>query len=125
MPRNPPPKDNRWQKGQSGNPSGKPKGIYTRDEIRAVVSRAYRMTKADLKRVIEDPESTMLEIHVASIMAQGVKKGEFYSFDGLMNRTVGKVKDELEVTALKPFVITKSDGSQVVCGAEVEKKETE
>lgn len=123
MPRNPPPKEHRWQKGQSGNPSGKPKGIYTRDEIQAIVSRCYRMTKADLKRVIEDPESTMLEIHVASIMATGVKKGEFYSFDGLMNRTIGKVKDELEVTTPKPFIVHKSDGSQIVCGAEVEKEE--
>lgn len=123
MARNPPPKEHRWQKGQSGNPSGKPKGIYTRDEIQAVVSRCYRMTKADLKRVIEDPESTMLEIHVASIMATGVKKGDFYPFDGLMNRTIGKVKDELEVTTPTPFIIHKSDGSQIVCGSEVKKEE--
>lgn len=114
-----------FKPGQSGNPSGKPKGIYTRDEIQAVVSRCYRMTKNQLKAIIESPDSTMLEIHVASIMATGVKKGDFYPFDGLMNRTIGKVKDELEVSTLKPFIVTKLDGTQILCGSEVEKEKDE
>lgn len=112
-----------WPKGQSGNVSGRPKGIYSRDEIQAVVSKMYRMKVAEVNDILSSPESTMLEIHVANIMIKGSDDGSFQSFDGLMNRTIGKVQDKLQVTVPKPFIIKRSDGSEVVCGAELPKDE--
>jgi hypothetical protein len=55
------------------------------------------MTRAQLKEIIEDPKSEIVDIHIASIMAQGVKKGDFSSLASLLDRSVGKVKDISEV----------------------------
>ena len=86
-----------FQKGQSGNPSGRPRNLLTRTEIEAKISKCYRMTRAQLKEIIEDPKSEIVDIHIASIMAQGVKKGDFSSLASLLDRSVGKVKDISEV----------------------------
>jgi len=86
-----------FKPGQSGNPSGRKKGLITKSEIEELVSRCFIMTKIELKELIDNPSSKMMELYVASIIANGMKKGELYSFDGLLNRVIGKVKDEIAV----------------------------
>lgn len=86
-----------FKPGQSGNPSGKKKGNLTKAEIEDFVSKCYRMNRSQLKDIIEDPKSEIIQIHIASIMAQGVKKGDFSSLNALLDRSVGKVKDVSEV----------------------------
>ena len=85
-----------FKPGQSGNPSGRRKGNITKNEVEDLVSRCFTMTKAELKEIIESPKSRIIDIHVASIIAQGIKKGDLYSLNGLLDRTIGKVKDVVE-----------------------------
>jgi len=86
-----------FKPGQSGNISGRKKGLLSKSEVEDLVSRCFNMTKVELKELIDNPKSKMIELHVASIIANGMKKGELYSFDGLLNRVIGKVKDEIAV----------------------------
>ena len=48
----------------------------TADEINRTIAKYARMTKAALNAAIQDPETPIYEIHIASILAQGTKAGD-------------------------------------------------
>lgn len=80
-------------KGQSGNPSGRPKGLLTRAKVEATLGRFSSLTRAQLQEVVQDPASTMLEIMVASVMARAAKDGDASRLAFLLDRSIGKIKD--------------------------------
>lgn len=86
-----------WKPGQSGNPSGRPKGKLTRDEVEAIMARFTRLSREELQIVVQNPKSTMLEIMVASVMAKAAKDGDCARLNFLLDRSIGKVKDIQEV----------------------------
>ena len=86
-----------WVKGQSGNPAGKPKQLLTVDNVSALFGRFATMTREKLQAVAQNPDSTMIEIMVASIMAKAAKDGDYSRMAFLLDRTIGKVKDVAEV----------------------------
>jgi uncharacterized protein YjbJ (UPF0337 family) len=93
----------RFKPGQSGNKSGKPKGLLTRDKVNGTISNLYAMSKEQLRQIIESPKSTMLQIHIASIIANGTKKGCTHALEGLLQRSIGRIKDEAEIDILGEF----------------------
>ena len=93
-----------WKKGQSGNPLG---GQLHDAEIRAI----KKLTKEELKelgaivlknnldelmKIQDDPNASVLKVLVASVCVKAIKKGDMYSLDVLLNRLIGKVKEEIE-----------------------------
>ena len=106
-----PPDHVKWKPGQSGNPSGRPKGILTSDQVRALIGRFWGMTREQLHVVVQDQKSSMGEIMVASIMAKCAKDGDYTRLDGLLNRTIGKVKEQVEVTSKPSLRLLNPDGS--------------
>ncbi len=113
-----PPVDKQWKPGQSGNPSGVRKGKLTRDEVETIMAKFARHSREQLQAVVQNPKTPMLEIMVASVMAKAAKDGDYSRLDFLLNRSIGKVKDMLEVSQPKPFVVTRASGEQLVLGAE-------
>lgn len=87
----------RIKKGQVLNPGGRPKGLLTADTIKALMGRFCHLTKNQLADIIQGPDSTMLEIMVAAVMAKAAKDGDYSRLSFLLDRTVGKVKDISEV----------------------------
>ncbi len=85
-----------WKPGQSGNPSGKPKGLLTKDQVMSVLGKFSALTKTELQEVLQNPKSTMLEIMVASVMVKAAQTGDSARLDFLWNRSIGKVKEEIE-----------------------------
>lgn len=120
-----------FKKGQSGNPGGRPKlpgdvkeaRNLTNAEVIRVLSAFLQLSPQDLREKMNAPDVTMLEGLIGSIMLKGIKEGSPAHLSFLFDRTVGKVKDQLEVTTPTPFIVQRSDGSQVVMGSEVKKKE--
>ena len=116
----PPPKRNisglrPFVKGQSGNPSGRPKGIVRRDEVQALMGRFWIMDVKDIEAYLAKPGVTAGERLVASIVVSAIKTGDAAKAEWLLSRLVGKVKEEVEIAA-KPFIAEYRDGTAEVMG---------
>lgn len=105
-----------FKPGQSGNPAGKPKGLLTRDQVEKLLATLWGLGTDGLQKVIENPKSTVGEVMTARVMAKCIEDGDYSRLDFLLNRTIGKVKDQLEVSTVKPFVVENLDGTQTVMG---------
>ncbi len=74
------------------------------------------MPKNDLQVILKSPNIPMMELMVASIVAKAATGGDHLRLDFILNRIIGKVKDKIEVTAVKPYVINNLDGTKTVLG---------
>lgn len=92
--RKPPPEHTRWKPGQSGNKSGKPKQLLTKDKVKGVLGKFSDMTRDQIQDVITNPKSTMLEIMVASIIVKAAKDGDFSRLNFILDRSIGRVAAE-------------------------------
>lgn len=117
-----------FQPGQSGNPNGrKPlppdlKGIkkITTDELQRQIAKFAGMTKQEISDHLRDPEATMLDIMIGTVMVKAAKDGDHSRFNFLLDRTIGRVKESLEVTVPQPYVIRRpSTGEEVVLGSQI------
>ena len=94
----------RFKPGVSGNPAGKPivspevlrMQRMTRDELASCASWLVKGNKEDLKKIVEDPSSSILSIMVASLAMNAIKKGNFQTFNAILDRVVGKPKEMAE-----------------------------
>jgi hypothetical protein len=88
----------RWVKGQSGNPSGKRKlpadlrkvADYTLDEIKRIFAKYGRMTAAELRKAIADPNLDAMHLMIAATYAHAIKTGDYSRAAFLIDRLVGK-----------------------------------
>jgi len=82
-----------YVKGQSGNRSGRPKGLLTKDKVSKIISQFSMMTPLEIRKVAEDQDSTMIEIMIASIIMQICKSGDPSRLNFLFERSpVGALK---------------------------------
>ncbi len=89
----------KFQKGVSGNPSGRPKlpddlreiDEITNQEVKRIVAKFSRMTKSEIEIAIRDPEIPMMHLTVASIFIQSAKHGDYGRLSFLLDRSLGKV----------------------------------
>lgn len=91
-------KEFQFKKGQSGNPSGKPKVVFTAEELRKRIAKALSFNKEQLAEILHDKKSTSLDLVLASVIAKAIKDGDINKMEYLFNRSIGKVKDTLDVT---------------------------
>jgi hypothetical protein len=83
-----------YQKGESGNRSGRPKELLTKDRVSKIISEFSSMNPEEIRAVAENPESTMIELMIASIVMQVVKSGDVGRLNFLFERSpVGRFKD--------------------------------
>lgn len=67
-------------------------------DVEMSLTNHLRMTRDQIATVIKDPESKMLDILVASIIAKAVQTGDQQRLDFILNRTIGKVSDHIEIS---------------------------
>jgi hypothetical protein len=97
---------------------------FTSGEVQRVLTEFMHMTPTELAERLTSGDATMLEGFIGSIMQRGIKDGCPTRLNFLFERTIGKVKDQLEVSLPKPFVITDVDGNpKATLGSKVEKEE--
>lgn len=108
----------RWQKGESGNPNGRPRkwisqlkeSGYKQSEINDCILVMLSMTLDELAEVYKNPKATIMEKTVANALKKSLEKGSLYSIDTLLNRAVGKPKESIDHTtngeALKEIQVT-------------------
>ena len=103
---NPIPNNKPFEKGQSGNPNGRPRKYvttlaangYKRSEINDTIQAMMAMTMDELKTVYENPKATILEKTIAGAMRKSLEKGTLYSLETLLSRVYGLPKQELAAT---------------------------
>lgn len=95
-----------WEKGESGNPKGRPKkpvlqmkvAGYKLAEINDTIQAMCSMTAQQLREIWENPNSTILEKTIASALRKGIEKGNLDSVETLLNRVYGKPNEKLDIT---------------------------
>jgi hypothetical protein len=114
-----------FKPGQSGNPSGeKPSKEklelrrLTRDELVALIRKTAFMPRVDLDDRMNDPSLPLLEVCILRIFDKVIQTGDHSGIEWLMSRSIGKVKEEMDVTHNDGVTIVKriSDGSELIMG---------
>ncbi len=91
-----PPIHSRFKPGQSGNPSGKPKGLLTRDQLKSNIWKFTALDQEQLHRILDNPNSSVMDAMLASIMKKTIELGDASRLEVILNRLVGRPKEELE-----------------------------
>lgn len=68
----------------------------TKVEFINVVNKYLGMTKEEIKQIQVDPNSTMLELLVASIIVKGFNQGDASRLQFFLDRTIGPIKTKIE-----------------------------
>lgn len=95
-----------WEKGESGNPKGRPKKPvlqmkvegYKLHEINDTIQAMCSMDLEQLRRIWENPKSTVLERTIAAALRKGIEKGSLSNVETLLDRVYGKPKENMDIT---------------------------
>jgi hypothetical protein len=71
---------------------------YSKAEVQASLSRFLRMNIDELKAAVLDPRRPVIDHLVGSICVKGIKHGDHARLNFLLDRLIGKVKDEDDAT---------------------------
>ncbi len=105
MPRKPP-IGRRFQPGQSGNPKGgaahnadmKRLRILTKGEVAEIGTMILEGNREALQAIAQDNSASALKIWFASVAVKAINKGDMHALDIMLNRIIGKVKEEIDFT---------------------------
>jgi hypothetical protein len=94
-------------KGTTPNPKGRPKipeelkkiRKMNRDRLEIIVSKYLAMNFIDLNQVVKDPNTSALDHMIVQIIIKSITTGDHARFNAIMDRVVGKVKDQIEHSA--------------------------
>lgn len=65
--------------------------------ITAIINKYSYMNRGDIKRAMEDAETSMIECTIASILVKAMQTGDYMKLNFLLDRAIGKVSEQLEV----------------------------
>lgn len=113
---------NQFQKGESGNPNGRPRKYvsllkeqgYKLSEINDTIQTMMAMDLEELKAVFENPKATILEKTVANAMKKSLEKGSLYSIETLLTRVYGKPKEQMDINTDNKIEIVFVDGKTIL-----------
>ncbi len=107
MAKKPPPKAYQFKKGVSGNPEGarahnpvtKALKNLTIETYREVIEAVCTGNLANLRVIIEDPNTSALQVGVAKAFVNAISSGDYAVIERIAERIVGKIPDELNVVS--------------------------
>lgn len=96
----------RFRKGQSGNPKGRPRlpeDLRKSKKMNKIIFQGLLLkylncSLDELKRFKASPDTKALDRIVIAVIINAISKGDEKRLGFLMDRIIGKVKDEVEFT---------------------------
>jgi hypothetical protein len=114
--------DTQFKPGQSGNPNGRPQlsaderriRKLTNDEIKEVGSLLLAGKESELAALVASDETPILKKWMANVALIGLKSGDERRMTALLDRIVGKVKEEIDINVRpRPVIIERHDGTAI------------
>jgi len=95
------------KKGEVRNPIGAnahkgPASMFkklTKEMFVEMINAATTGTVADLKKIAEGSNSTALQVALSTCLIKIINKGDYDQLERMLQRVIGKVPDELDVTS--------------------------
>lgn len=96
-----------WKPGQSGNPAGRKKlppeireaRKLCQESMLLAFNRLIFCNKETLQSIIRDPNTTSLDLLMATVIAKGISNGDHMRLNFIFDRIIGKVPDSVKVSA--------------------------
>lgn len=108
-----------WKPGQSGNPRGPEKHVgalrkLTQAQVKVVMDLVLMNDVGSIEKLRKDPKTPLLQAWICSIALKGFKTGDHSAIEVLLARTIGKVKEVVDVNATVSTPITKQAISEAI-----------
>ena len=87
------------------HPEDKKLAKLTRTQVKTLINRFAQFDIDQLEDVLKDKKRTVLEHMVGRIFLLGIKEGDYRRMDAMLDRMVGKVKEEVEVKMPTPYIV--------------------
>ena len=78
----------------------------TTNEFLTLLNKLLKMTKSEIVKLIQDPQTPMLEVYLGSVLVYGTKRGDYPTLDKILDRAIGKVPVKLVGDSDNPITIT-------------------
>lgn len=116
-----------FQKGNPGGP-GRPKKdpafaqVYklTKHEVEQGLIHFLKMDVDELEETLKDKKRTVMEHMVGRVALMAIKNGDYQRLNFLLERIIGKPKEAIEHTVIKPTIVELSNGKTIELGAKTE-----
>lgn len=103
------------------------------EELAQVCELILHANRGELEAVLQDPNTSMLKVNLISAILADTQKGLTYTLDKLLERTVGKPKERIELSgdpdnpmalqAVQVVISLPSNGREQVDTVEIKKDE--
>ena len=119
-------KNTKFKPGVSGNPGGRkaePKELreakaMTKAQAQELLVIFMQMDIDDLEAILRDKKRKVIEHIIGRIALMAIKHGDHARLSFVLDRLIGKVKDEVEHSVYKPLVIERPNGDVIELTAE-------
>ncbi len=91
----------------------------TKTSLEEIVNKYLWLSLEDLEKSKDDKTLVTVEAGMCAIIHKGRTTGEWSGFEWIAQRLIGKVKDQIDIRQVTPFVIKHTTGQQTVLGAKV------
>lgn len=97
----------------NANPKGAPRVPPELKELRKLNSQLVtkifnqysQMNAEELKRIYQDPGVPVFDKALVKVLMNNAANGDYKGINFILDRTAGKVKEKVEITAPKPMVV--------------------
>ena len=109
-------KPDMFRKRQTEQQFSKEVKKLTGAQVEEVASLLLHNNMAAVQAVLIDETATSLQRWMASCILMGIRTSSIFILDKVLDRIIGKVKQQVELSNAEPWVFTSTDGRKCTMG---------